>query len=688
MQGRETIEADPPLERAPWAAHSRLLTRTLLTLSCVSLLVAVVAVPTYGFAAQLLNTVTAVVVGAVIVRRRPGNVVGLLSMAHGSVMVSVITLNLVALRLAQHSSLEAAGVVALVSAVLFPFGAGLQVPLFLAFPDRSRPTTAARWYLAVWALAVVVMTGIALFARPTIIVAPEIVLPHPFVGQQRADDLLVIADTSILVTVLLMFGTMPVLIRRWRRGGPIERRQIGWLGLAFFTYTVVATVNTALQPPGATGGDMFLLVDSIGIIIPLALGVAILRFHLYDIDVIVTKTMIFLGLAAVITVVYATVIGVSVAVVGAPAGGFATVPSIVATVVVAVVFEPVRVRLQRWANRLVYGERATRHEVLARTSAALADASNRDHADELAALLARGTGADTASLWISDGGGFRPVGGYPSDRIPGPIAALPARTDIADHRLIEHRGELLGAITLLKPRTDPMSPADVTVLDDVAAVATLHLRRLALTEQLEARIVDVRRSRRRLLAAQDAERRRLERDLHDGAQQHVVALNVKLGVARTLASRSGHDELADMIDGLTVDAQRTVVDLRTVAHGIFPPLLASDGLAAALGTIEARIPVDVRTDGLGRYDPDIEQSTYFAVVETLEHIRFAGAERATVSAWPTDGAISIEIGATPLPSVVELSTVVDRLEAFGGSLEADPTTSTVRIRFPTLVGAP
>ncbi|MCB0967184.1 MAG: hypothetical protein KDB37_10145 [Ilumatobacter sp.] len=687
MQGPGTIEAAPALDLSPWAARSKLLTRMCLCLAGVSVLVSMVAVPTYGLAAHLVNNLTFVAVGTLIVRRRPGNVVGLLSMAHGSLMVSIVTLNLVALRLAQHSSLDAAGIAALVSAVLFPFSAGLQVPLFLAFPDRSRPTPAARWYLRVWELSVVVMTGIALFARPTIIVAPEIILPHPFVGRQRADDLLVIADISILVTVLLMFGTMPVLIRRWRRGGPIERRQIGWLGLAFFTYTVVATVNTALQPLGSTGGDMFLLVDSIGIIIPLAMGVAILRFHLYDIDVIVTKTMIFLGLAAVITVVYATVIGVTVAVVGAPSGGFATVPSIVATVVVAVLFEPVRGRLQRWANRVVYGERATRHEVLARTSAALADASSRDHADQLAALLARGTGADIAALWISDDGGFRPVGGFPTGRVSEPIAALPARTEVADHRLIEHRGELLGAITIVKPRTDPVSPADGTVLDDVAAVATLHLRRLALTEQLEARIIDVRRSRRGLLEAQDAERRRLERDLHDGAQQHVVALNVKLGVARTLATRSGHDELAALVDGLADDARRAVVDLRAVAHGIFPPLLASDGLATALGTIDARIPIDVRTDGLGRYDPEIEQSAYFAVAETLERVRFAGAERATVTARPTEDAISIEIEATRIPSSPDLSTVVDRLEAFGGSLDADPTAGIVRVDLPTMAAA-
>lgn len=683
MPPQPTIDGVEPLVgSALTQARSRRLTTAFVGLAVVSVVVAILEVPTYGIAAQLVTNGTFVAVGAVIARRRPGNIIGLLSTAHGSLMVLNLTLNLIALRLAEDGSLDAAGLVALVSMVLFPFSAGLQVPLFLAFPDGSRPTRAARWFLGVWVIAITIMTMVALFARPTIIVEPDIALPHPFVDRQTADDLLPISDQLIFLLVLMMLGTMPVLVRRWRRGGPVERRQIGWLGLAYFTYTVVATVNTALQPSGSTGGDMFLLVDSVGVIVPLALAVAILRYRLYDIDVIITKTVLFLGLAGMITVVYAAVIAGSIALIGAPDGGLGVWVPVVATVVVAVVFEPIRVRLQRWANHLVYGERATRHEVLSQTSAALADEGGRDSADELTDLLARGTGAVAAYLWIRDGTGFRTVGSHPPDLGEVVATALPERSDTEDWRVIEHRGELLGAVSVVKPANDPVAPADGAVLDDVAAVAALHVRRLALTEQLEDRVREVRRSRRRLVAAQDTERRRLERDLHDGAQQHVVALNVKLGIARTLASRDGNDELAALIDGLATDAQRTVADLRDVAHGIYPPLLAVDGLGPALGSLGDRIGVEVCSGPLGRYEPGIEQTAYFAVVETLEHVRLAGADSASVSVDPVSAGIAIEITAVCVPPESDLSTVADRLEAFGGKLDADVAEHIVRAYVP------
>lgn len=666
------------------SSRSPTIARVAVGVSALALLVTVVTIPSYGVAAQMVSNVGFTAVGVIIVHRRPGNVVGLLAIAFGTMLTSILTLQQVGLRLAERGFLDAAGVVVLVAVVLFPISAGTLVPLFLAFPDRSRPTPAARAYLVVWALVVLVHTGLGLLARPSIVIDPDVVLPHPFVDQQLADDLLPISDGAVLLGVVLMLGTMPVLIRRWRRSGPVERRQIGWLGLAFLMYTVIAGVNTALQPAGATGGDQFLFVDAVGfVLLPAALAIAILRLRLYDIDVIVTKTVMFLGLAGTITLVYAVVIAGSIGLIGHPDHGLGVGPPIVATVVVAILFEPVRARIQRWANRLVYGDRATRLEVLSRTSAALADSGGRGSADELASLLARGTGAAAACLWVCAGDGFRPVGRHPADLDVAPAAELPEPSDTHVWRLIEHRDELLGAVSIVKPRTDPVSPADWTVLDDVAAVAALHLRRLALTEQLEARVDDVRRSRRRLVTAQDAERRRLERDLHDGAQQHVVALNVKLGIARTLASRDGHDELADLIDGLAADAQRTVVELRTVAHGIYPALLATEGLGPAFGALSGDISIEVHTGAIDRCEPDIEQTAYFAVVETLECVRLAGADGATVHVEQVDGRLVIEIAARHLPRLSDASTVVDRLDAFGGTLDIDTEHMVVRALLPT-----
>lgn len=653
-----------------------------MAVTVVAAVVALATLPGYGLLAQLVVNTGLAAVGTLIVRRRPGNVVGLLALANGSLIVVNVTLVQLGLRFAERGALDEAGAVVLVSAVLFPLSAGVQVPLFLAFPDRSTPTPAARWYLTVWGFVVVVQTVVALLGRPAMVVDPEWELPHPFVGPELADRFLALADGLLLVTVALMLGTIPVLVRRWRRGGPVERRQIGWLGLAFATYTVVAGVNTARQPSGAVGGETFLLIDALGgSAIPIALAVAILRFRLYDIDVIVSKTVMFLGLAGAITVVYAIVIAGSIAVVGAPGDGLGVVPPIVATAVVAVVFEPVRVRMQRWANRLVFGERATRHEVLSQTSAALAEATSGG-ADELAALLALGTGADEARLWVRDADGYRTVGSHPAAPEPVRIESLPEQSDVADRRTIEHGGTVLGAVTIVKPRNDPVSPSDADILDDVAAGAALLLRRIRLTGELEQRLDEVRRSRRRLLAAQDAERQRLERDLHDGAQQRVVALNVKLGIARTLAERGGHNELAAVIDGLAVDAQQSVADLRTVAHGIYPPLLATGGLAAALGALHSPIPVDLRATGLGRYDAEVEQAIYFAIVEILDRLRLAGGSKSSVVVVADDdthGSITASVTSALPGSAPELAAIGDRLDAIGGSLTVTDRGGEVRI---------
>lgn len=165
---------------------------------------------------------------------------------------------------------------------------------------------------------------------------------------------------------------------------------------------------------------------------------------------------------------------------------------------------------------------------------------------------------------------------------------------------VRHEDGELGALSILKPHNDPVTPADRELLNDVAAGAALVLRNLRLNRDLEARAAEVRDSRRRLIAAQDAERHRLERDLHDGAQQQVVALKVKLGIAKTIAEREGAHEIALRVAALAEDTQKAVDALRAVAHGIYPPLLESDGLQAALRAVErtAAIPLIIDTHGL------------------------------------------------------------------------------------------
>ncbi len=148
------------------------------------------------------------------------------------------------------------------------------------------------------------------------------------------------------------------------------------------------------------------------------------------------------------------------------------------------------------------------------------------------------------------------------------------------------RTEELGALSISKPHNDPVTPADRELLADVAAGAALVLRNMRLNRELEDRADEVRESRRRLIAAQDAERHRLERDLHDGAQQQVVALKVKLGIAKTWRSVKGRMRSPAESSPWPSETQDAVDSLRAVAHGIYPPLLESEGLEPALRAVE------------------------------------------------------------------------------------------------------
>jgi signal transduction histidine kinase len=206
----------------------------------------------------------------------------------------------------------------------------------------------------------------------------------------------------------------------------------------------------------------------------------------------------------------------------------------------------------------------------------------------------------------------------------------------------------------------------------------LVLRNVRLTSELQARLEELRASRQRLVAAQDEERRRLERNLHDGAQQQLVALGVQLGLAQKMASVDA-PQVAGLLERLRVQAIDALDDLRDLARGIYPPLLADQGLAAALGA-QARksaVLVDVKADGVGRYPQDVESAVYFCTLEALNNVaKYAGATHARVGLSQRDGELTFEIvddGRGFDPAVTGYGTglqgMADRLDSIGGKLD-------------------
>jgi len=210
---------------------------------------------------------------------------------------------------------------------------------------------------------------------------------------------------------------------------------------------------------------------------------------------------------------------------------------------------------------------------------------------------------------------------------------------------VRHQGELLGALTVNKRQGESLTPVEEKLLDDLASQAGLVLKNVGLTDELLLRLEELRASRQRLVAAQDEERRRLERNLHDGAQQNLVALKVKLGLAEMFVDKDPARAKATLAE-LKADTDEALETLRDLARGIYPPLLADKGLYAALESQarKATIPVEVQADGIDRYPQDVEAAVYFCCLEALQNVqKYAKATRAIVHLAERDGDLIFEV---------------------------------------------
>jgi signal transduction histidine kinase len=560
--------------------------------------------------------------------------------------------------------------------------------LLLLFPTGRLPSP--RWR-PVLVVAVVAVAGVTLTNAllPGPLGEEFATFDNPFGLRGPLGDLARWGTQAFFPPLMLsIVGSVAGLVVRFRRSRGDERQQI-----RLFVYTAAATGIVLIfgfllyeTLPGLFGP----LVTVALLAVPASAGVAILKHRLFDIDLVINKTFVYGALAIVVTLDYvALVVGV-----GTLVGDRASpVLSAAATAVAALLFLPMRRRLQRLANRLVYGKRATPYEVLSEFAERMATTySAEDVLPRLARILGEATGAARTEVWLRVGGSLRRAATWPSQGEP---IALPARGDDlpdvpeVDATLpVRHQGELLGALALKKAPGESLTPAEERLLSDLGSQAGLVLRNARLIEELRA-------SRQRLVAAQDEERRRIERNIHDGAQQQLVALAVKLRLAESLTERDPA-RARELIAQVTGETQSALEDLRDLARGIYPPLLADQGLAAALEA-QARksaVAVTVEPDGVGRYPQEVEAAVYFCVLEALQNVaKYAQASAARVRLAAADGELRFEVaddgaGFDPAntPRGSGLINMADRLEALGGSIEvrSEPDKgTTVGGRVPT-----
>jgi signal transduction histidine kinase len=250
---------------------------------------------------------------------------------------------------------------------------------------------------------------------------------------------------------------------------------------------------------------------------------------------------------------------------------------------------------------------------------------------------------------------------------------------------IRNAGELLGLLFVERPATaDPFSEDDDRVFADLAREVGLAFHNVQLDTalqttlgELRAQAVELRKSRARIVASGDAERRRVERNLHDGAQQNLVALAVGLRLARDLLA-SDPAATAEMLDSLTGEVQQTIQELRELAHGIYPPLLVDSGLGPALRAAGSRNPLDVMVDagGIGRYPAEVEAAVYFCCLEALQNAaKHASGAHVDVRVWEESGGLIFSVTDDGPGFDTEVAqrghgfvNMADRLGAIGGSV--------------------
>ncbi|QJY48469.1 sensor histidine kinase [Pseudonocardia broussonetiae] len=504
---------------------------------------------------------------------------------------------------------------------------------------------------------------------------------------------------------------------RWRRAAPAARRVLQWVVAAAVLAGAVVAVLAALHLMLGAPGDLAAWGTAAAALVPLGLACGLLPATAPAAPAALVEAVVVTGLAVLVVGVYLVVV---VGLGRVPVGGEreVLVSGIVAAIVAAVLVVPVRTRLVALAEALVgrrggqagamtsFGARMTRAVPLDELLLQLAESLRASLAPAGAEVWVGAEGVLDRAVAVPDRPAGRVVLG-PEERVvvgrarsggarwmsvwlPGLLDDHTARHG-ADAPVravpVAHLGALLGLLVVHRPAgADPFSDDDDHALVELARQLGLALHNVTLDsalqaslEELRTRNAELQASRARIVTAADESRRGIERDLHDGAQQHLVALAVRIGLARTVLD-ADPAAVPALLDQLRTDAQAAIGAVRELAHGIYPPLLRERGLGEALRTAAARSPLRcaVEVQATGRFGQDVESCVYFCCLEAIQNAgKHAGAgSEILVSVTHTDGVLRFRVsddGAGFDPDAAGTGhgfvNMRDRLGAVGGTLE-------------------
>ncbi len=579
--------------------------------------------------------------GAVIALHRPGNPIGWIVLLGGlGTIGTAASVPIGMYAEAHHAPTVVMRLLATVFYLGWPWTIGLALPLMLALFPTGR-TVSPRWRPAIWftlAAGLLFVLFIATDPTPVDVASPEartyLVLP----GYHRLDALWVVANFAPLGALILAVWSLVV---RYRRGGEVLRRQLLWL-----VFASIAAI--AMNVPRSLFGDAPILLLFAFTLVPAAVAVAILRYQLLDIRLVLSRTVLYLLLTFALAGTYlggAALADNVVRSTGAP---------LVTTLIIALLFNPARVRLQHAIDRLFYGSRHDPVSAMSQVGARLAT----DDLTEVLSATRNALALPYAAMCL-DGREIAAAGTRPAR-----VRAVPLQ--LRDDRT----GEL---VVGLRRGDSRLTAADLDILQLLAAPLAGALRATALADELQA-------ARRRLVNAREEDRRRLHRDLHDGLGPTLTGAGFKADAAGNLLTTAPLEARA-LILALREDIGSALIDVRRVVYELRPAALDELGLAGAVAQHGTGLLMQVTVNvprPLPALTAAVEMAAYRIVIEALTNItRHAGATAAHVEIT-ADAALHLTISDNgtrdgPWLPGIGLTSIHDRAAELGGTATVGPT---------------
>jgi signal transduction histidine kinase len=537
---------------------------------------------------------------------------------------------------------------------------GLVLPL--VFPEGR--LLSPRWRPALWAALAFIPLWVAGYAFISQSMGGYFRnLPDPYTHASL--DRLFEAFQALAIVCGLVAGAAAAasVTLRWQRADRVGRQQLKWY-LAVLPLAAGALIAQVIAPGGLANVALGVLA---GILMPVAIGIAVLRYKLYEIDILLNRAVLYGLLTAGVAGVYLAVVSVADLLVPVHDRGLGV--QVLATALAAAALFPLRDRVQRRVNRLFYGDRGAPYEALARLGRRVEVAADTETVlNSMVKTIADSLRLPYAALELRLGDGWSPAAAY--GEAPPQVVAFPLTSQL------ETVGRLLVGT---RSRGEQLGPDDERLLADLARQAGPATHAAALRRALDA-------SRAGLVTAQEEERRRLRRDLHDGLGPTLAGLTLGLDTARTRAA--GQPELQELLAKLKAETQRAVTDVRRIVYGLRPPALDEFGLVGSLreevGRLQYEAPalavtLDAPADGLADLPAAVEVACYRIVTEALTNVtRHAHASRCWVQIR-FDGDLHVDVrdDGTGLPegwrAGVGVTSMRERVAELGGELVIEPS---------------